>query len=229
MKNTKNKALKSKHRINSPWLGVGKRTQNKIWAGYKEVWLLLSFKSDIYFQRSRCLFVNFIWISDLQFYSFRESTKGYLVFETTQWCQESVGSSGLVLQYTFLCCWGIPAGEPWGSTMCSPGFWKQQDHHLMILPQCLGRLCENCFLPSSNTFSQKVLAFEIRWLIGRDTQSQEVSEITLHASYDVIKYGIWLTCVLWYLLPKALVVKEAKGSSVPLIRIHGMLRCCKTF
>lgn len=103
------------------------RTQDKIWAGNKEVWLLLSFKSDIYFWMLRCFCVNFIWISDLEFHSFRESTKGYLGIQTTQWGQEYVGPPGLVLQYTFLLCWGTLDGEPWGSAMGSPGFWKQQD------------------------------------------------------------------------------------------------------
>lgn len=172
------------------------------WVGNKEVWLLLSFKSDIYFWVLRCFCVNFSWISDLGFHSFRERTRGYLgqLFRPP-WVQEYAGSPWLFLQYTFVLWWGT---LEWGTQGIS--------HELSRVLKAAG--CLNLWVPlstwlfSSNTFSQKILAFEIRWLIGRNIQSQDILDIILLASYDLINYNVWLTYVLWYLLPTTVLVKE---------------------
>lgn len=145
--------------------------------------------------RLRCLFVNFIWISDSEFYSFRESTKGYLDIETTQWCQEFVGSSGFSVRLRNPRWGALGIGHVLSRVLKTAG--SSPDASFSVLGYNVWKLFSSFF---QNILSKGTGIWdkESHW---KDIQSQEVSELTLHALYDVLKYGVWLTCVRCYLLP----------------------------
>lgn len=162
-----------------PWLWsrqkyFSNRTQNKIEGGDKDEQLLIAFRSDIYLQVLMCHCVNLIWIPDLKFYSFRESM--------TDWLVDHPGQDGSPSQVTW-------AGSAWYAflhfwvTLCdlrgSKSSRKILPHEYFSIPAFKHFESTVFFLLPIHSFSQMILAFEIRWLIGRDIWSQEVSEMTL--------------------------------------------------
>lgn len=195
--------------------------QDRIWMGNKEVWLLLSFKSDIYFWVLRCFCVNFSWISDLGFHSFRERTRGYLgqLFRPP-WVQEYVGSSWLFLQYTFLLWWGT---LEWGTQGNQP--WALQGSESSRMSQ-----------PMSTT--QYLIIF-FQYIFPEDTglwgkvahwKEHSITRYFRHNSPCII-WSHLLQCLahLCALVPASnhCASEGMWRSSVPL-STHRMLVCCKT-